>query len=223
MAPIEHVAVVSQVKGHPTVLQPLIFRLWTNGGEWDAFWAAWDFLGCSTSSAHWKKEKPLLCSLSLSLPPSIPLSLHSAGSQRSVVVLVAAGRPAAGRPSPAALPGSDLAEGPTQRHPQGPALHGPQHQAPVTNPAVSTSPPPRPAPPPKLAAQLPVQRFVKQSVSQSVRLSVRLSAAGVLLPENVRLHCCHFSDPLWAPSTQRSKSRLSTIHHASGRSFTCFL
>lgn len=69
----------------------------------------------------------------------------------------------------------------------------------MTNPAVST--PPRP---PRLAAQLPVQQFVKQSVSQSVRLSVRPSAAGVLLPEDVQLHCCHFSVPLWAPSRQRS-------------------
>lgn len=175
------------------VIQPFYSRSFLDcgpmGGE-NAFWAAWDVLGCSTSSGHWsKKPSPLL---SLSFPPSIPLSLHSAGSQRSVVVLVAAGRPAAGRPSPAALPGSDLAEGPAQRHPQGPALHGPQHQAPVTNPE-----------PPKLAAQLPVQQLVKQSVSQSVCLSVR-SAAGALLPEDVQLHCCHFSGPLWAPSTQRS-------------------
>lgn len=47
-------------------------------------------------------------------------------SQWAVLVLVAAGSPSPGGSSPAALPGPDVPEGPTQWYPQSTPLHVPQ-------------------------------------------------------------------------------------------------
>lgn len=177
-----------QVKGHPTVLQLFLFRLRDNAGLKGVMLfdqpGIFFFLAAVPRVAT--GSKPLHCSLSL------PLCLHSDGSQRSVVVLVAAGRTATGWPSPVALLGSDLAKGPTQRHPQGPALHGPQWQAPVTSPVYNLT-----LPSLKLSAQLPSQQSVSQSVCPSVSPYVRQSAAGLLLPEDVQLHSCHFHSGLY--------------------------